>query len=209
MPFTLDAFERVRPYLFHLTSSRNLARIRRLRQLHSASSILTSAGRPEAARERRRGHLSVNVAGEEVVIRDQDPLHRGNVTLHNGWSFEDLIESLNQRIFFWPGSADGPIAYGMRHFERYEAERPAVIRTSLQDLRNSNADLNPFFCKYNSGAPRCTQGRGSPRGENTFISAQNAPFTPGAVVEVVFNSELSLGDTTKYSASLNGPWHSL
>ena len=44
----------------------------------------------------------------------------------NGFVFEDLVEILNGRVFFWPGAVGGPISYGVRHFERYQNEKPVI-----------------------------------------------------------------------------------
>src|SRR5687767_6744778 len=95
---------------------------------------MNAAGRTSAVAQRRRDHFVVNVDGEAVHIRDQAPLHRGNVRLEGGWSFDDLVRAINGRVFFWPGTERGPINYGIRHFERYETEQPAILRVSAEEL---------------------------------------------------------------------------
>ena|SRR5712691_7943752 len=98
-----------------------------------------------------------------IVVRDQAPLHEGNLSLPRGYTFEDFIESLNGRIFFWPGSAAGPIPHGIRHFERYEQECPVILRVEFQSLLHANPGAEPLYCRYNSGSPRCSNGKKSPR----------------------------------------------
>ena len=144
-----------------------------------------------------------------ILVRDQAPLHSGNLELPNGFSFADFIESINRNVFFWPGTEAGPISYGLRHFERYRQERPVLLRVDYQSLILSNPAAIPLFCKYNSGAPRCSNGKKSPRGLNTFLSAVAFNGTPSQVVEVTFRSAIKLPAGTKIGRHPNGPWHSL
>lgn len=209
MPFALDVFARSRPFLYHLTASRNLERIRRTRSLEPASVLMYLAGNPTATSRRRRDHIQLDVAGEIVHIRDQAPLHAGNVRLEGGWSFDDLVRALNERVFFWPGTERGPISYGVRHFKRYEAEQPLILRVQTEELLAENPDVAPLFCKYNSGSPRCSRGIGSPRGPRTFIAADVAPFHPAACVEVTFAGRVALPQQTFASSAPTGPWRML
>lgn len=207
MSFELNDYIRVRPYLYHLTSRQNAARIRRIRRLESASALMHSAGNASAVSHRRRHHLVVHVEGEAVHIRDQAPLHAGNVRFDGGWSIADLIRALNERVFFWPGTASGPISYGVRHFERYKDEQPVVIRVSAEELFGLNADSTPLFCKYNSGSPRCSGGIGSPRGPATFVAAAAAGFRPPQCVEVTFaGGGVLLPPQALTSGAPTGPW---
>src|SRR5262249_48751140 len=137
-------------------------------------------------RKRRHEHCQIIIGKTEILIRDQAPLHRGNMELQDGCTYEDFIESINGRIFFWPGTATGPISYGVRHFERYRNEHPVILRVSLQSLLVENPAVTPKFCRYNSGSPRCSNGYKSPRGPKTFVSAQEFDGTPSNVVEVTF-----------------------
>src|SRR5439155_7137821 len=103
----------------------------------------------------------------KYVIRDQWPLYAGNIALEARCSFEDIIQLLNERVFFWPGWHTGPIGYGRRHFERYENESPAILRVPTEKLYAANSDASPQYCRYNSGLPRCSNGLGRPRGTST------------------------------------------
>ncbi len=86
------------------------------------------------------------------------------------YSYEDLIENLNRRIFFWPGTPAGPIGYGRRHFERYREENPVILRINVRSLLCANAKVEPKFCRYNSGSPRCSKGREPQRFEHIRTS---------------------------------------
>jgi hypothetical protein len=145
--------------------------------------------------------------GETVVwIRDQAPLREGNIRFSNGYAFGDLIESLNRRIFFWPGLGAKPISYGMRHFERYEGEKPVVLRIGFEALLRANPGVAPRFCRYNSGSPRCSNGKRSPRGPDTFLLAQDFHETASKVVEVTFDTEIRLPQDTEFGETPKGPW---
>ena len=204
---TASALASTRPYLYHLTAEENISRIRHHRRLHSAARLFEDSGRRDLLRVRRRQHEVVTIGGERVVIRDQRPLHRGNVALDRGWEFEDFIELLNRQVFFWPGNADSPISYGVRHFERYRTEDVAIIRVPLLDIIAVNDE--PFVCRYNSGSPRCNGGKPSPRSSQTFAPLTRSPLRPGEVVEVTFASGASLPASTTVARSLTNRWQSL
>jgi len=72
--------------------------------LESTAAFLERAGRLDLLRARRRSGERVTVDGIQVHLRDQAPLHAGNVDLPANWSFEDLVELLNRQVFFWPGT---------------------------------------------------------------------------------------------------------
>ena len=205
----IDAFANARPYLFHLTHRDNLRHIRELARLFPAAVLMERAKQTDLIRTLRRGSRQVSFERRTIVIRDQDRLHRGNTGIPNGYTFEDLIEALNRRIFFWPGTTAGPISYGLRHFERYEEEHPVILRIEFQSLLDANPLASPFFCRYNSGSPRCFDGKKSPRGPNTFLSAADFDEAPGKVVEVTFDTEIILPPTTQFGVHPSGQWKRL
>lgn len=206
---SVEAFASRRPYLYHLTASLNLSRIRRSRRLNSAAQLLDSAGRADFKRIRRRQHEVVNIDGEQIIIRDQAPLHRGNVALQPQWQFEDLIALLNCQVFFWPGGEDSPIAYGVRHFERYRAEDTRIIRVPLLDIAAVNSPRELHVCKYNSGSPRCNNGRPSPRSADSFVPLSNSTLRPGQVVEVTLSPDAALPESALVARSLGADWEPL
>jgi len=206
---TVNALAHLRPYLYHLTAAENISRIQRTRRLNSAAQLFEAAGRPDLIRVRRRQHERVHVEGEQIVIRDQAPLHRGNVGLEPEWEFEDLIAMLNRQVFFWPGGPLSPIAYGVRHFERYGSEDTRIIRVPLVDLVAVNDSHEPHVCRYNSGSPRCNGGRPSPRSANTFVPLSRSELRPGQVVEVTLSPSADLPLTAVVTQSLSADWEPL
>lgn len=192
MPLDLERFARTRPYLYHLTAASNIPWITADRRLDSAFALLERSGRADQARVRRKSHLVVHAPGREVVLRDQAPLHRGNLRLPEGFTFEDFVAVLNARVFFWPGNEAGPIDYGVRHFERYSHEDCAVIVVRTKELFDANLGTVPQFCRYNSGSPRCNGGHPVPRGPNTFVPADLCSWRPGEIKEVTFSPAVLL-----------------
>ena len=209
MSFTLSDYTALRPYVYHLTARANLSGIKASRTLHSAAALADRAARPELIRSRRHTHEVLSAGEAPVVLRDQAPLHARNMTLDDGWSLDDFVEALRARVFFWPGSAGGPIAHGRRHYGRYASERPVIIRAECTALLASNSSNTPLACKYNSGSPRWSNGIASPRGAATFVSCEEATFRAGEAVEVTFEGAVHLPATAEYGDVPMGPWNRL
>lgn len=209
MSFDHQTYSALRPYLYHLTARSNLPRIRARRQLESASSLAEQANRSALLDVRRATHVPILVDGEEVVLRDQSPLHLRNMRLEEGWTFERFIAHLNQRVFFWPGRDSGPNDYGRRHFARYESEQPVIVRVAFTDLVNANAAVAALFAKCNSGSPRWSGGAAPVRGSRTFVVAAEAPFSAGDVVEVTFQGRVELPSSAEVSDHPDGAWQAL
>jgi hypothetical protein len=206
MPFTLDQYSQRWPFLYHLAFRHNLERIRSTMRLESAALLLTAAARQGRIRSRRPEKLAITVEGSQVLLRDQAPLHEANIEFTGGWTFEDLLGDLNRRVFFWPGSESGPNDYGVRHYERYAVEEPIMIRIAFDSLLERNPETTPLFCRFNSGSPRYSQGRPSPRGPDTFLPASQCIHSPRKVVEVTFLESVVLPDETELSDHVGGPW---
>ena len=202
----LNRYASTRPFLYHLTHNANLPHLREMHRLIPAATLLRLAGRLDLLRTPRRGPVSILVEGRTIMLRDQIPLYKGNIKLPRGFRFEDFVESLNQRLFFWPGGATKPIPYGVRHFEHYKKENPAILRIELRTLLELNPTVAPRFCRYNSGSPRCSHGKKSPRSPRTFLTQSDFAGTAGNVVEVTFESEMQLPKTTEIASSPRGPW---
>lgn len=186
LPLDLQRFCELRPRLYHLTARENAASIQNERAIRCAAYQLEAARVGGLIRNRRREGLWVDVEGRPVHLRDQRPLHAGNVLLAARWTFGDLVEQLNRHVFFWPGDRDAPIGYGVRHFQRYAAEDARVLVLDTRQVFEANRDPGPRFCRFNSGSPRCSKGVGSPRGPDTFLDAESWRYRPSDVVEVVF-----------------------
>src|SRR5579864_8684024 len=209
MPFALRTFSAARPYAYHLTSRDNLRLIREECCLECASGLIVRAGRPELLRQRRRRHILIRVREADIQLRDQAPLHEANIAFQDGWQLGDLVEELNRLVFFWPGTAYGPNLYGRRHFARYQNENPVLVRIATAALMAQNPEATPLFCCFNSGAPRYSGGRASPRGRNTFVPANHFSGGLSDVVELTFPDRVLLPTSTEYGSTPDGPWYDL
>jgi len=205
----VNRYSKTRPYLYHLTDRSNLDHIRMTRMLSCAAELMRRAGCNELLRKRRQNHEPIEINGSRVLLRDQKPLLRGHMELTGGFIFDDFVEALNAKVFFWPGTDKGPILSGENYFAHYASERPAMLRCRFQSLRSTNPPAIPLFCPYNSGAPRTVNGRKSPRGPDTFLPAGDFPRTPSGVVEVTFVGEVVLPPDTELRQGRKGPWQSL
>lgn len=205
----LHRFCALRRHLFHLTSRANRDCIVYERSLHPAATIFQRANRADLLEKRRRHHATVPFCQTEVHVRDQAPLHAGAIDFELGWDIARWVRHVNDHVFFWPGSAAGPVRYGINHYERYRGEAPILLRIRTQSLFLADATLQPRFSRFNSGAPRCSGGVRSPRGASTYLEAE--AFTgPGSdVKEVVFPGSVALPGCTEVSDSFEGPWRAL
>jgi hypothetical protein len=116
-----------------------------------------------------------------------------------------FLDALNERVFFWPGDFAGPINYGQRHRARYTED--VLLRMSFCDLIERNPLNAPYFCRFNSGAPRTVAGRKSPRGPDTFAKVCNWERPVSEVVEVSFVGSVELPDNVEVEQQ--GNWHPL
>lgn len=202
---SLAAFASLRPWLYHLTARENLVAIQRSAALDSAAVLLDKAGRSDLLRTRRVARLQLQIGNTGITLRDQRPLHPANIALEDGCSFSAFVETLNRRVFFWPSSITGPSSYCKRHFARYSCEAPIVIRVPTTSLLRIS-QVEPQFCRYNSGAPRHAGGRASPRGPHTFEAPEAFGKGFKAVVEVTFLSSVRLPLDSEVGNDLLGPW---
>jgi hypothetical protein len=207
VPIDVRRFCSLRPFLFHLTAASNLPRIRARRELLPAESLLLSAGRQALLSVRRPDHIVISVGGAHVHLRDQRPLHPGSIAFEPGWDLSRFVLELNSYVFFWPGSAQGPISAGRRHFARYQSENPVLLRIPTRSLFFGSA-LAPHFAWVNSGAPRVSGGRHSPRGAATFSDAHSFTRTSRDVVEVVFRGIVAIPSEAEIASSPDGPYTS-
>lgn len=167
------------------------------------------AGREDLLQKRRIAHERLTIGDQHIWLRDQAPLHAGNAQLPCGFAFGQLVEMLNKRVFFWPGTTKGPIGYGLRHFSRYQREKPVLLRVDFAALIAKNSRAVPLFCRYNSGAPRCSYGKKSPRDKSTFVPAEQFHGSPSVVVEVTFSSDVVLPEDVRFAYDPSGPWRSM
>ena len=200
MPFSINEYEELRPFLYHVTAHENLPRLARLRRLDPASALLQAAGRLDLLRVRRGEPVTLRIEEETVVLKDQKPLVGANVALAPGWEFGDLVEYVNSHVFFWPGDALAAVASGQRLLAHYSPESPLLLRMRLRDVLRTNPGIEPLFCPYNSGAPRMNRGRPIPRGPSLFRRASACPRKRHEVVEVGFKGSVVLPEATEIAA---------
>lgn len=210
MGFSLEEFVELRPYmyLYHLTAESNIQRILALGKLKPAADLLHAGGRDDLLDKKRENAVTININGETVHIRDQKPLIEKNIEFTDGCSLERFIELLNRHVFFWPGGENGPNKSGREHWGRYKTERPVpvILRFSSDVLLTRENRGRVRVCKFNSGAPRCRNGRRSPRGEETFVDSKFAKFTKSRTVEVVLKGPLILSGKIWIGKTPGGPW---
>lgn len=209
MTFDISQFSNLRPFLYHLTAESNVPLIQAARELRSAEIIFRSARAQDLLPRRRQEHLVLKTREGKVHIRDQKPLHAGSIDFEPGWDLDRLVLELNRLVFFWPGTSMGPNRYGWNHFARFQAESPMILRVHINDFLETNCNIQPLFARVNSGAPRCSGGRQSPRGNTTFSPAEAFAGAPSNVVEVTFRGKVILPKNTGISRRPNGPWGSL
>jgi len=197
----LERFLTLRPWAYHLTDRRNVEGIRHQGALFAASCLAKLPAEKAALKSRRNSHLLT----EAAVIRDQRPLIRGHIEFAPGFEFEQLLAQLNSLVFFWPGSENGPVRGGCRHFNRYQSENPAVLRVPTRALLSENKQ-NALVCRYNSGSPRTVNRQKSPRGPETFLPVSDFAGNPSAVVELVLEMSARLPASAELGDFPSGPW---
>ena len=158
---------------------------------------------------KRLEHEIVSINGFDILVRDQQPLHEASIAFESGWNFARWIAHVNQHVFFWPGSHLGPIRPGLNHYRRYASESPAFLRIPTRSLTSMNQVPQPLFCRFNSGAPRYSGGRPSPRGSSTYLEARAFDRSDSDVIEVVFRGSIALPSDSEFSNHPGGPWRAL
>jgi hypothetical protein len=202
----VDSFIDARPMLFHTAALANLDAIKATRVLASTESLLRGTRHEHLLGARRPDSAVIELQGRQVVVRDQRPLRVGSLDLL-GMTLDEWIGELNRRVFFWPGTANGPISRGRKHFELYSRAGPVVvIRASIRALMKVNPESSPFVSTCNSGSARHQQGRPVTRGRGTYRPLDSAPVKPIDVVEVSFADRVRLPETTEIATALSGPW---
>lgn len=199
----------LRPSLYHLTDLRNLPRVRRLGRLSPSAHILLACGRPDLITTRRAADLLLAIDGDTIVLRNQAPLHEANIELDGRWGFADLIGYLNSHVYFWPGDSTGPTGLGRSFLDRYSGSSVGMLRIPTIDLIEENEGQPALFSRHNSGAPRHSRGKPSPRGHSTFVGASRFLHAPSKAQEVAFRGEVALPQSTVWVTRLGSPWRRL
>lgn len=205
MNLDIQRFAELRPYLYHLSARENLPAILRTRELRCARLLLEAAQKVQYVSERRTDHLLLDASEGSILIRDQKPLSVGAIKFEMGWDLARFVAHVNQHVFFWPGAPSGPIRAGMNHFARYRHEGPAIVRFKTDPKTLSSL----LYCRFNSGAPRCSGGKYSPRGSDTYLPPNHFNGNPGDVIEVVARDAFPLPCGAEVANSVHGPWREL
>lgn len=205
----LNQFIKIRPHIYHLTDERNLESILATGKLLSTEQLVNVSNlqnKNEFLTTRRREHAVVTVDGVDFYIRDQRPLSLKILQgcLDKGCSTEDFIAYLNSKVFMW-----GKMAGLESHYARYIAqnEEPIILRFKTEEVFALNPV--PKFTRLNSGAPRSSSylnGKGSPRGLNTFQSAVEYFNSASTVNEVVFDNHCVLPQSIFVGHRPEGPF---
>jgi hypothetical protein len=167
MSFDFDRFRAIRPFAYHLTARSNLPVIEKLGRLLCSATLLEMSHCEHLAKTRRIRHETIHIPDGAVAIRDQKPLAFGAIQFDPDWNERRFISHVNDHVFLWPGTESGPISHGQNHFARYETEMPIILRFPMSHVKA----LSPTFSRYNSGAPRCSSGKRSPRGSGRFSAS--------------------------------------
>jgi hypothetical protein len=195
-----------RPFLYHLTNRENVHSIVTDRVICSASTLLQSAEDQAALRylrEKRPSHIAIRVRGQHVHIRDQRPISEKLLAncLLGGLLPGDYYELLNDRVFFWP-----TLQRLRRHYERYQAEGPTILRFRTREL----LDLNQVeLSRLNSGATRANSylgGVAPSRGRETFQSPIDYGNGIASIAEVTVENRCALPQSFEGGRSPDGPW---
>lgn len=205
-----ENFTQKREFLYHLTDARNVDAIIARREIYCTNFIIDSAGmlspdeKRTLKRSKRDNHMEIQLNGRGIFIRDQKPLSMVALPkcLTHGYDVGDYIELLNGRVFFWP-----TIDRLWRHYKRYVAERPAILKVRTDELLNLNSPAE--FCHLNSGATRANSYLGGVapiRGDGTFLTIENFNRPISSVAEVTFPNRCQLPATIWVAENPNGPW---
>jgi hypothetical protein len=161
------------PKLFHVAAAGSWESLRQC-GLRSTDQIVSTGGLPEATadrllRERRARSFTFNHPElGRVTVRDHKPLQIHNLKLPRGFTLQQWLELLNERVFFWvnPERVKGFLT----NYKREEHDVITVDTASFVRTHHDNIRLSPF----NSGA---TQRPNAPqRGEHTFFRIEDYPF---------------------------------
>jgi len=122
----VSAFATTYAILWHLTIEPNLQGIERTQTLESAVALVRAAGNERWLRRRRPAAQALTI-GAEMVAQRPGSLDEGAIQLGGGWTFERVVEEINRRVYFWPGTA-GPLPRGRARTARRSAVRQRLAR---------------------------------------------------------------------------------
>jgi hypothetical protein len=186
MPLDVKRFSRRSPVLWHLTPALNAHRIRRTRVIESSAELMRRAGNEHFAQTPRSSDLRLMIGDDAVVLREQLRVTKpGQVLFTGGWTRESLVRELNRRVFFWPGTWDGPIRKVGQSVRVFSADAESAWIGLPYDRLLELPDVILHYCRYNSGAPRANPTIGPiPRGPRLFLAGEDWDEQPSKVKEI-------------------------
>ena len=182
-----------------------MAAIRTYRKLLTADSLLRDSNRANMARLRRNEDVTACLGTFSIVIRCQRPLDPDCLELDSGWTLADYVETLNRRVFFWPGTEIGPTSDGER-MALLEGEAGVMLRMPTSSLLDFNRHVLPIFSPHNTGAAWLENKKKSHRGDRSFLLCEQYIESADTIVEVSFEGAINLPYDTSVAPCLEGPW---
>jgi hypothetical protein len=205
----INDFIKKTPFLYHLTDRRNLPLIITEGKLLSTNLLVQRTNlnnKEEVLKIRRPEHTELVIDGKQCFIRDQRPLNKAlDKCLTDGWTREQYIYHLNDRVFTWPTLKRLNIHYG-----RYESEKPIILRLRTDETLNLNT--HGEITHINSGATRpsgALEGKAAARGKDTFKAFEQYTRNVSSVAEVTFPNFCSLPKTFWKGTNPEGQWMSI
>jgi len=195
------------PFLYHLTDEKNIAFIKAKKKLYSTTELISLSNlqkKEEFITTRRSEHTQISIDGYTIFIRDQRPLNKAlDKCLTDGWTRNEFIAHLNNRVFMWPNLSRLNIHYG-----RYEFEMPVIFRFNTSELLELNEN-KVELARINSGATRPSGtlgGKAAARGKNTFLKIEQCDYPVRNVAEVTFPNICILPNRFEKGYNPSGPW---
>lgn len=176
--------------LYHFTYCDNLPFIRQDGALLPAAELLDACGLGGCKSEKRRDSCTLP---DGRILRDQKPLQAGHIDFAPDFTMANLVALINAHVFFWH-------RFIPTFANKYRDN--ALICCDLADVKKRNSGKAALCCQYNSGAPRTSHGKKSPRGPNTFESLDDVWRS---CKEVVFYGKVRLPDN--YEVMMPEEWH--
>jgi hypothetical protein len=196
----------LRPYVYHLTDRGNIAFIKSSGKLLSSNQLIDLCNATDKTGlkvKHRTGHEPIVIGDQNITLRDQAKINKAAPrSLTDGWTLDQYIYSLNDRIFMWV--KDLHLA---NHFKRYANERPVILRFSTESIVNLN-EPRIYLSDLNSGDTRCVSKyrNPKPRGPYTFKRPDDYPRVPSTVKEFTILNECILPDKFSIGEHPNGNW---
>lgn len=197
----VEAFQQLRPFLWHLTTRDNWISVRKRADggdytLSSTATLHAEASSPGfKLGEARSECQTLSLPWGNALIRDQAQLVNSEKQLGfpEDWDLGRYCGWLNEFVFFWPGNQDGPVTpAGKKHF-RYHLRKSEVKLTFLKVDAEKAVNAYDGDVLFSSGSLGAPSGRKKivPRGPSALVTAGEIEV-PSKVVEIAFRDELVL-----------------